>query len=262
MACHSLKKMKINKDKRIGRVLFIVEGSHYEFVLLKRIFCNILGFSYIEKRRNKADYYIRENDAYSRIAVINTQESNIKDITDNETYLENIFAKLIEDYKFPVDESAVFYLFDRDPESNTDAERIKTYISELKNPYENENFKAGQLLLSYPSMESYTVSCFKDDSASIVFRLGSELKTFIGQNTDIQMNKVDESKLEHAAREFMKFLETESIPLDIDDFSKGSGEIFEKEESYFRNGGFKLFSMLTLAFMQLGIIEEDENEKN
>ncbi len=48
-ACHSLKKMKINKDKRIGRVLFIVEGSHYEFVLLKRIFCNILGFSYIEK---------------------------------------------------------------------------------------------------------------------------------------------------------------------------------------------------------------------
>ena len=64
-------------------------------------------------------------------------------------------------------------------------------------------------------MESYTVSCFKDDSASIVFRLGSELKTFIGQNTDIQMNKVDESKLEHAAREFMKFLETESIPLRV-----------------------------------------------
>ncbi|WP_303919164.1 hypothetical protein [Treponema berlinense] len=73
------------------------------------------------------------------------------------------------------------------------------------------------------------------------------------------MNKVDESKLEYAAREFMKFLENESIPLDIDDFSKGSEEIFEKEESYFRNGGFKLFSMLTLAFMQMGIIEEGEN---
>lgn len=102
--------MKLNKDKRIGRVLFIVEGSRYEFVLLKRIFCNILGFSYIEKRRNKADYYVRENDSYSRIAVINTQESNIKDITDNETYLENIYSTLIEDYKFPIDESAVYYL--------------------------------------------------------------------------------------------------------------------------------------------------------
>lgn len=247
--------MKLNKDKRIGRVLFIVEGSRYEFVLLKRIFCNILGFSYIEKRRNKADYYVRENDIYSRIAVINTQESNIKDITDNETYLENIYSTLIEDYRFPIDESAVYYLFDRDPESNTDVERIRNYIVELKNPYDNENFKAGQLLLSYPSMESYTVSCFKDNSNSITCKLGSDMKTFIGQNTDIQMNKVEESKIEHAAIEFMKFLENEHIEWNIDDFSEASGKVFEKEEDYFASGGFKLFSMLTLAFMQLGIIE-------
>lgn len=132
--------------------------------LLKRIFCNIFGFSYIEKRRNKADYYVRENDPYSRIAVINTQESNIKDITDNETYLENIYATLVEDYKFPVDQSAVYYFFDRDPDSNTDIERIQSYIVELKNPY-------------------------------------------------------------------------------------------EKEEAWLESGGFKLFSMLTLAFLQLGIIE-------
>ena len=247
--------MKINKNKRIGRVLFIVEGSHYEFVLLKRIFCNIFGFSYIEKRRNKADYYIRENDPYSKIAIINTLESNIKDITDNETYLENIYATLIEDYKFPVDESAVYYLFDRDPESNTDIERIKNYIIELKNPYENENFKAGQLLLSYPSMESYTVSCFKDNSSSITFKLGSEMKTFIGHNTDIQINKIDENKIEHATIEFIKFLEKENIILNIDDFSDASIKIFEKEEKYYAKGGFKLFSMLTFSFMQLGIIE-------
>lgn len=247
--------MKLNKDKRIGRVLFIVEGSHYEFVLLKRIFCNIFGFSYIEKRRNKADYYVRENDPYSRIAVINTQESNIKDITDNETYLENIYAILVEDYKFPVDQSAVYYLFDRDPDSNTDIERIQSYIVELKNPYENENFKAGQLLLSYPSLESYTVSCFKDNSDSITFKLGSELKSFIGTNTDIQMNKIDESKIEHATLEFKKFLENENITLNIDDFSGASSEIFEKEEAWLESGGLKLFSMLTLAFLQLGIIE-------
>lgn len=248
--------MKINKDKHIGRVLFIVEGSRYEFVLLKRIFCNILGFSYIEKRRNKADYYVRENDPHSKIAVINTQESNIKDITDNETYLENIYATLIEDYKFPVDEAAIYYLFDRDPESNTDVTRIKDYIGELKNPYENENFKAGQLLLSYPSLESYTVSCFRDKSSSITFKLGSELKTFIGENVVIQLNKLDEEKIEHAASEFLKFLEAEGLMFDIDDFSGTSCMVFEKEEEYFKAGGFRLFSMLTLAFMQLGIIEE------
>lgn len=53
----------------------------------------------------------------------------------------------------------------------------------------------------------------------------------------------------------MKFLENEHIEWNIDDFSEASGKVFEKEEDYFASGGFKLFSMLTLAFMQLGIIE-------
>ncbi len=38
--------MKLNKDKHIGRVLFIVEESQTEFSVLKRIFCNLLGYSY------------------------------------------------------------------------------------------------------------------------------------------------------------------------------------------------------------------------
>lgn len=48
--------MKLNKDKNIGRVLFIVEGSQTEFSILKRIFCNLLGYDYIEKRRNRPTY--------------------------------------------------------------------------------------------------------------------------------------------------------------------------------------------------------------
>ena len=69
------------------------------------------------------------------------------------------------------------------------------------------------------------------------------------------MNKIDESKIEHATLEFKKFLENENITLNIDDFSGASSEIFEKEEAWLESGGFKLFSMLTLAFLQLGIIE-------
>lgn len=41
---------KLNKDEHFGRVLFIVEGSKMEFSLLKQIFCNLLGYRYIEKR--------------------------------------------------------------------------------------------------------------------------------------------------------------------------------------------------------------------
>ena len=54
--------MRINKDKHIGRVLFIVEGSQTEFSLLRRIFCNILGYSYVEKRRNRLSYFSSVRD--------------------------------------------------------------------------------------------------------------------------------------------------------------------------------------------------------
>ena len=68
--------MKINKDKNVGRVLFIVEGGKTEFTLLRRIFCNVFGYEYIEKRRDKADFFKSRNISTSRIAVINTEESN------------------------------------------------------------------------------------------------------------------------------------------------------------------------------------------
>ena len=82
-------------------------------------------------------------------------------------------------YKFPVDQSAIYYLFDRDPKSNTDTELIKNYIQSLANPYENKNYKAGQLILSYPSIESYIVSNFRDTS-NLRFSLGKEAKAYNG----------------------------------------------------------------------------------
>ena len=112
--------MKINRDKHIGRVLFIVEGSRTEFSLLRQIFCKLLGYSYIEKRRNKPTYFTSPNDNFSKVAVINTRESNIRDISENELYLDEIFDVLRDQYHFPVDQSAIYYLFDRDPKSNTD----------------------------------------------------------------------------------------------------------------------------------------------
>lgn len=54
--------MKFNKEKHIGRVLFIVEGSQTEFSILRRIFCNLLGYSYIEKRRNRPARFTSTKD--------------------------------------------------------------------------------------------------------------------------------------------------------------------------------------------------------
>ena len=249
--------MRINKDKHIGRVLFIVEGSQTEFSLLRRIFCNILGYSYVEKRRNRLSYFSSVRDSFSRVAVINTRESNIRDISENENYLDDVFDVLREKYQFPVDQSAIYYLFDRDPKSNTDTSLIEQYILSLANPYDNKNgYKAGQLLLSYPSIESFIISNFKETSHSMHFSLGKDTKVYIGGHTDVQVNKITEKTLIKATCEFLDYLDSEKIVFDIDDFSEASYAVFTKQEKEYLSGrGFKLFSMLTLAFLQMGIVE-------
>lgn len=60
--------MMLNKDKSIGRVLFIVEGGKTEFSLLKSIFVDILGYEYIARRRNnKASYFQSNRNKNSKV---------------------------------------------------------------------------------------------------------------------------------------------------------------------------------------------------
>lgn len=48
----------------------------------------------------------------------------------------------------------------------------------------------------------------------------------------------------------------EAIDWDVDDFAPASHAVFTRQETnYLQGEGFQLFSMLTLAFLQMGIIE-------
>ena len=249
--------VKINREKHIGRVLFVVEGSRYEFSLLHRIFVDIFHYEYLEKRRNRPERFISGSDSNSRVAVINTKESNIRDITENAEYLNQMFEILQEKYDYPIDQSAVYFLFDSDPESNNDRERILYYIKNLKNAYENDDFlRAGQLLLSYPSIESYTITAL-DSADSQRFSLGKDAKRYISNHPEIQLNKIDECAVSNAAKRFLDFVLRQDRKIDIDNFGDISEKIFEKQDQDYLSGkGYRLFSMLTLAFMQLGLIEE------
>ncbi len=251
--------MRLNKEKHIGRVLFVVEGSRTEFSILYRIFHGLLQYSYIAKRRNQPNFFTSKQDSFSRVAVVNTRESNIRDISENASYLDDVFDVLREQFHFPVDQSAIYYLFDRDPISNTDAALMERYILTLKDPYDNEDgYRAGQLLLSYPSVESYTISNFRDETDKLHFRLGKDAKAYIDRNRDIQINKLTEETLMRAATAFLNYLTDEQIPFDIDDFSKASRTVFTKQEAEYLSGaGFRMFSMLTLAFLQMGLLELD-----
>lgn len=243
--------MKINKDKHIGQVLFIVEGSSTEFNILRTILLNIFKFKYIEKRRCRTNWYVSSNDSHSKVAIINTSESNIKDIDDKD-FINNMFEILINEYQFPVNKSAIYYIFDRDPKSNTDSEAIRNYINILKNPYENDDgLEGGQLLLHYPSVESFVISNFIDDSHLLHINLGADAKTYIGKHKKIQFNKLTEDTLLHATDEFIKFMKCEEIEWEnYDEFSRSNLKIFEMQEKEYKSGnGYKVISTLVMAFL-------------
>jgi len=224
--------MRINKDRSIGRVLFIVEGGKTEFTLLRRIFCDVLGYEYIEKRRDKAKFFRSRNINTSKVAVINTEESNISYICDENDYLDRVFEALITEYDFPVDKAAIYYLFDRDPKSNVDVCLIEKLISQLTNAYENEGgLRGGLLLLSYPCIESYVISNFINDTHLIEFAIGKKVKAFITEkNTEIQYNKITEDTIKKAANEMMKYFEMEKIILEIDNMGRTNLEVFKRQE--------------------------------
>lgn len=251
--------MKINKDKSIGRVLFIVEGARTEFSLFRRIFCDVLGYEYIEKRRNNAKFFKNKNKSTSKVAVINTEGSNISSICDNNDYLDRIFEILISEYNFPVDNAAIYYILDRDAKSNLNKQLIEKLIGQLKNAYENDNGeRGGVLLLSYPSIEAYIVSNFIDDTYLMKFEIGDKVKEYITtQNKIIQLNKITAETIEKAANEMMKYFKSEEIDFCIDNIGQMNEEVFKRQETeYNKQKAYNLVSLLSIAFIDLGIIEE------
>lgn len=262
--------MTINPKQCIGNVLFIVEGAKSEFAILKHIFTKIFNFSLIIKKRYKDTFeqYKSNNDNYSKIAIINTKESNIKFVgNDGEQYLDQLFETLINKYDFDVDNSSIFYLFDRDHQSNKDVTFIKSIITILRNPLDNGNNKAGELLLSYPGIETYKLSFLKDDihllndtfppDKKIVYC--NQLKNLIHKEGLGNIGIINQSHIMHACNEFLNYLlytaNDFDIDKDLDDFSEKSIKIFDNQEKSFTTKGYyDFFSMLSLAFIQLGLI--------
>ncbi len=253
--------MKIRKDKSIGQVLFIVEGEKLEFNLLRRIFCDIFGYDLIQERRNGISRFTNNENKNSRVAVINTSSSRAASISDTE-YLDGIFEKLINEKDFPVDKSAIFYLFDRDPLLNLDSAVIKNFIDTLQDPYDNGALQAGLFLLSYPSIEAFTISNF-ESTQELRFSLGSEAKEYVNsQNTTMQFNKITEKTLALATQEFMFYIREKCLlQWNVDAIAPLHDQIFTKQEQcYTQNNYYEAFSMLTAAFLYLGMIELDDAE--
>lgn len=257
--------LRFNDNNNIGTVIYFVEGESTEFTLLKIIFGKILGYDFVAKRRDKPARFIDNNCPYNRVFVVNTSESNIKDISDKD-FLDSVCEALINEYGLDLDNAAKFYLFDRDTESNTDKEQIKYYLNVLAEPYgDDTDFeKGGLLLLSYPAVESFVVSNFIEESYKQQFKLGSELKTYIGNVENqriIQFNKITPSTIEFATKEFVTYLDNMGITYDLEELKTINIGVFEAEENNYKlNEKYNVVSELVLSLLYLGIIEIETYE--
>lgn len=252
--------LKINPNAVIGTVIYIVEGQSTEFNLLKSIYGRILQYDYIEQRRGQPDKFIDNRCPHNRVFVINSSESNISDISDTD-FLDEICEYLINEYGLDLDNAAKFYIFDRDPNSNTDSELIRHYLNVLAEPYgdDTDYEKGGLLLLSYPAIESFVVSNFIEDTYLLRFKLGKELKSFMGKEQNakiIQFNKITPETLKFAANELFKYLDAIDTECDLNGLLTLNLSVFDAEEMlYKKEKYYAAVSQLILSLLYLGIIE-------
>lgn len=252
-------RLMINKEKRIGHVLFIVEGQKTEPNILYYIFEKIFGYRYtrIYKDGKKPyDSLSSDKDKYSRVFVINAQESNISNIASTNLYLDSIFKSLIEDYDLDFENMAIFYIWDRDYHSNTNIELIEELLNSLGNSRDSFDYtRQGLLLLSYPAIEAYIASSFLNESFNIEFDVGSKLKRFLNEKK-INPQNINEETLIYACKQLLEALKTIGIlELDLDNMSSTNTIVFDfQEDNFHKKGEYRLLSMLSFALLDLGMI--------
>lgn len=257
--------VRLNKNKSIGKVLFIVEGGWTEPYILRKIFTTIFDYQFetILREKSYCKYNSKENTT-SQVFVINAEESNIKNIAKDNQFLNNLFAELIEHYDFDVDNAAIYYLFDRDNKSNTDVDFVKDMISILVNSRDNEGYeRQGMLLLSYPSIESFTVSNFERQCFSQSFDTGHSVKLYAAKK-NYNHQRISADTLLAATEELLNAIrEIEQKDFDLDVFGDTSRRVFEYEEAQYRETSlYRLLSLLLIALLDLGLLEIGEELEN
>jgi len=258
MDCLSIPQtLKINKNKSIGTVVIVVEGADYEFKILKRIFHDILGYTYITKSRNKKrikeyNEFTRKENRDSRVIVLNTSNSNIDTIATDIEYKEFVYNLLLKKYRIDPKNVPIYFLWDRDCCSNKQI-KTKQLLESLCNSYDNPDFDInGLLLLNYPCVESFTISNFYKNAYKMKI---TKLKDFVKSN-QLYISKINDTKLLNAAVNMHSAMISLGIKYyNLDNFKVSNLKIFGKQEEIFaRMGSYKILSMLSIILIDLGII--------
>lgn len=274
MDCQDTMKFELNKGKRIGQVLFIVEGLKTEPNLIYQIFCGIFGYQMDRLYRNEQyKVFHRTNDPYSKVTVINTEESNIGFIDKDNEFLNRMFEILIEDYQLDIDNAAIYYLFDRDPASNTDTAFIEDMLHKLESARDvNVDMeRQGMLLLSYPCVESFVGMNLLTNSIDYCWRkqisIGDDLKNALNRD-GLLPNKINDQTIIHCVEELMHSLTligvdttAEVFQASMDSFAGNNKQIYDWQEQQFAlKSQYGLLSLLAVALLDLGLIRLTDDQ--
>lgn len=256
------KTYKINHNHHIGTVIFVVEGGNEnggeELRLLKKIFSNLLGFEMHELRRGTDEFIGYQGNPSSKVIGLNLPKNQIHTINDDD--LDTLYQRIRDELHLKPENYPLFYIYDRDYRSYRH-NQLKRYVKKYTDPYSNEQGDMGQLLLSYPSVEAYMMTCFKDNSYLEKYLLGTEMKHSIN-TVDYNINNINcEADLIHAVNEMDLALDYFNCQdYDIDSLSDTLLKIYDAQQSfYIDNNSFAVLSEISMALLELGIIIEDDS---
>lgn len=262
MECQdTIKSLKINLKKNINTIVLVVEGAKYEFDLFKQIFGNVLHYKLVTKSRNQEEFkeyneFVMRGNENSKIIIINTSNSNIGSIKDDDEYRNELYKLLYEKYGVDIKNVPVYYIWDRDQESNP--QKIsKELLTKLSNPYENDNYENGLLLLSYPCCEAYTITNFEKNKKY----LDNDIKDYVKEN-GYKLKLINRYKLQFAVLEMMKSLDHLNVKyggnesyFNVDNMKNINLDAFDREEEIFlKKGKYIILSFISVILIDLGII--------
>ena len=256
-----MKNYKIDKSKNIGNVIFVVEGGRTdtggtELRLLKQIFSDVLGYEVRELRRGCDEFIGHGSNPYSRVFALNLPKNQLTRLTDDS--LDELFRRLKEEFNIKPEDCPIFFLYDRDYLSYKPNELRGRYVKRYTDPYGDENGNQGQLLLSYPAVESYLMSCIQDDVYLQSYFLGKDVKPKLAKIRFSEENLDSEAHLIHATAEMDKGLDSLGIyTYDLDNLAPTLLGVYDaQQEKHKSDRTFSLLSLVSMALLELGIVTE------
>lgn len=259
-----MKKYKIDKSKNIGNVIFVVEGGRSdtggtELRLLKKIFSDIFGYEVRELRRGCDEFIGYGDNPYSRVFALNLPKNQLTELTD-ET-IDELFCRLKADFDIKPEDCPIFFLYDRDFKSYRPNGLRRPYVSRYTDPYGDDEGNQGQLLLSYPAVESYLLSCIQEDVFQLSCLLGRDLKPELSKIDCSEESIESEDYLIHAVVEMDKGLKSFGLDeYDLDNLAPTLLGVYDgQQQRYTTDQKFSLLSLVSMALLELGVIVECED---